>query len=241
MGNRATTSKRILALGACLLTVGAASAGLANGASAQVWVLDICVPEKFAKGEYIDPTCWLKASPPMTGGYEHKLEAMASSWFAKIVNFLAKFEDTGVGIGIECGINTEGALGPGKFGSLTKVSITGCLTTKGSCVSPTVTAINLPWEGELYDAESQIRDKLIVSGGKSPGWKAECTVLGVKVKDECTGETSAHMENVEAGVGVEFDSKSAHGNCTVGGSGAGVLTGKGKIETGESEDFAYIE
>src|ERR1700691_119629 len=108
MRNGSTMGLRILALGACLLAVGAASAGLASGASAQVWVLDICIPEKFAKGEYIDPTCWLKASPPRTGGYEHRLEAMPSSWFGKIVNFLTKFEDTGVGIGIECSVNAEG-------------------------------------------------------------------------------------------------------------------------------------
>jgi len=64
----------------------------------------------------------------------------------------------------------------------------GCETTS----TATAQATNLPWETELVLVGEKVRD--LVKG--KPGYDAECLVFGVKVLDECTGETSYGLENM---------------------------------------------
>jgi hypothetical protein len=88
----------------------------------------------------------------------------------------------------------------------------------------------------LEEVESTGRDKILGSGSGNPGWNAECNTILGKIKDECTVEaTTTGLSDASTGVEVRFDSKSAHYNCSIGGAGAGVVTGTDLAQgTGEA-------
>jgi len=102
---------------------------------------------------------------------------------------------------------------------------------KGTCGSPVVAPVDLPWTTVLLEPAENIYEVDITKGtGGAPGWLAECTVLGLKVNDVCTTEKGkALVENTEDGlVHVEFMEeveKEEEANCTVGGKEHGLLFG----------------
>lgn len=138
-------------------------------------------------------------------------------------------EDTkvlGVASAIECKTTGEGTVGSAGKDKVTAVTPSECKVVKGPCTSIIkVTAVHLPWNTQLEEVESKVRDKIASGGSGAPGWEVECNTAIGKVKDTCTGETSTAVENVTEGVKLILDSKSAHGNCTLGGEGAGVSKG----------------
>jgi hypothetical protein len=143
-----------------------------------------------------------------------------------------RLEDTKEG-SIECKVSGEGKVGAEGKGEITSQLASECVSLK-TCETGTATAkaVHLPWKTQLTgEEEIPIRDNLESGEGGSPGWEIECKVFGVKIKDECTGLTSAGIENVTGGVDLSFDSKSARAHCSLGGSETGVLAG---TELGES-------
>ena len=151
-------------------------------------------------------------------------------------------EDKGLGVAAECVVKGEGTAGTLGTGEVSKVtgakgeSVVSCHVVKaGWCEGSTaeVEATGLPWNTELVDepiknekgevVRDEVRERFYKSAG--PGWVLKCkSELGTKgiATDTCVGETSGNVENVSAGVPVEFDAKSPHLVC----SGSG---GKEKV------------
>ncbi|HTA14311.1 MAG TPA: hypothetical protein VK781_05580 [Solirubrobacteraceae bacterium] len=138
------------------------------------------------------------------------------------------FEDTSTIVGsvsVQCSITDEGSVRAQGKGEVTTISATACKNVKQCSGTITAKAVHLPWASQLEEVEGKPRLKISNSGAGAPGWSVECTILGVKVKDECTGETTTGVEDVTGGVDLAFDSSSAHGNCSLGGTGTGRVTG----------------
>jgi hypothetical protein len=136
-----------------------------------------------------------------------------------------KFEDTKEGA-VECKLTDEGKVGPEGKDETTALSTSECKTVS-ACEEGTISvkAVHLPWKTHLEEVEGGVRDKISNSGAGTPGWVVECHVFGILITDECTGETSTDIEDVSSGVDGVFESKSAHLNCSLGGTGTGVGTG----------------
>ncbi|HEY2632519.1 MAG TPA: hypothetical protein VGI26_09095 [Solirubrobacteraceae bacterium] len=138
-------------------------------------------------------------------------------------------EDTkvlGVVSAVECKITGEGTVGPGGKDKISTLTTSECKIVKGPCTSILkAVAVHLPWNTQLEEVEGKIRDKVSSGGSGAPGWEVECNSALGKVTDTCTVENSTAVENVTEGVKLTWDSKSAHGSCTIGGAGAGVVKG----------------
>ncbi|HEV3319690.1 MAG TPA: S53 family peptidase [Solirubrobacteraceae bacterium] len=120
-------------------------------------------------------------------------------------------------IKVRCEATGTGVAGAGVAGELTSLSLSNCKPTRGSCVKPTVEALDLPWHTELQAHEGAVRD-LLANGGKgNPGYKLVC--VGEGISDECTGATSVATAIVAAGVTGAFDGSSEAGSCSRGGAG----------------------
>ena len=101
-----------------------------------------------------------------------------------------------------------------------------------------VTPVNLPWKTELlletHGGVSEFIDDFTsdngVAGAK-PGYKVDCTVLGVLLEDTCTGEPKALLENETGGVLGTFDENgeiNPPGDCTLSeGLHEGLIVGTG--------------
>lgn len=240
LGKKHSVQRATLVATVGLLALVLLGTRLAASASADLWALDVCISQ--VNGEYTDENCTLKAVPPKTGSYEHKIQLMESSWFGRLLGSIFKFEDKGNGAAVECTVSGEGSFGPGTADTVTAATASSCVGLKVCEASGvTASAVNLPWSGELFEEGGQVRNKVKVTEGKAPGWAIKCKVFGITVTDTCTGETSTHDLDVAEGVEFAFDEKSAATNCTVGGAKTGIITGKGEITTGESGDLAYIE
>jgi hypothetical protein len=153
-------------------------------------------------------------------------------------------EDTkapGGAVKVECSGKFVGTVGPLAADSITEVlSLTGTSTisctiiTHGACEGTTaeVKGIHLPWTTELLLAtETEFRDDIVSGTGGEPGYTVVCkTILG-NVTDTCTGKTSSEELNVTGGVEGIFEAKSEKANCSLGGTGSGVILGKGISKT----------
>ncbi len=150
-------------------------------------------------------------------------------------------EDNGLGVSVECGVDEEGEVN-GRYGEITKVTNTKeetkftCHAIKqGFCgeAAVEVQASGLPWSTELIEVpidnekgeveRYEPRERLY--GSNMPGWQLSCKVFGSVASDTCTGEPSGNVENVTAGVPVEFDAKSPGLACTGSAIGAGAIEG----------------
>jgi hypothetical protein len=135
-------------------------------------------------------------------------------------------EDNGL-YRVECHVAGESKIGLYGKGEITALTFTECKAVSGCTGEVTLKAVHLPWHTQLEEIEEKsIRNVVSSSGAGAPGVSGECTValLG-KVKDECTGETSAELENVTGGADLIFEAKSAHLACSIGGAGAGIIKG----------------
>lgn len=130
---------------------------------------------------------------------------------------------------VECKANDEGTVGVEGKDEVTKVTVEGCKPVTGGCTEGTIVVkpVHLPWKTQLQEpAEGSNRDKVSSSGAGTPGWKVECTIIGVKVTDECTGEVTHDVLAVSGGVDMLFETEaeSESLNCSLGGAHEGLVS-----------------
>jgi len=99
---------------------------------------------------------------------------------------------------------------------------------KGTCGSPKILPLNLPWITLLAEPKTgEFEGSIKTAATAGAGWKAECTVLGVKVVDECTTQAGKFLiENDEGLLHVEFMEeieKGEEANCSIGGKEEGLV------------------
>jgi hypothetical protein len=131
---------------------------------------------------------------------------------------------------VKCSGTDEGTIGPKNIDVTTKITVIGCTAGKDCEEFKKAEARNLPWQTELFETESTVRDKITADGNGSPGWLVECKVLGISKGDECTNaEGTSLVENKVTGtellVLTTFEKKTPKANCSVGGTGAGEVAG----------------
>lgn len=100
----------------------------------------------------------------------------------------------------------DGFIGPNGADEITEILTTGggaistielsgsglsCTAVAGTCGSPKVWAVNLPWLtlAELWEESTEHGFVDLIephTGGGNPGWYVECTILGIKGSDTCT-------------------------------------------------------
>jgi hypothetical protein len=125
----------------------------------------------------------------------------------------------------------EGVLMYNGAAEITEVECAKPTVDSGTCSSPKVSPVDLPWQSEMTESESGVFEAHISSSaGSSAGWKVECTVLGVKVTDTCTtNDAKALLTNAaEGSVDAEFKEevgKEEEAECSVGGKEAGLESG----------------
>lgn len=137
-----------------------------------------------------------------------------------------KLNDTVPPQDLECTEKAEGSVGVGGTGEITKMTATKCIGVKGCAQKETktsLTALNLPWHTELVLVGGSLYTKVVNGGKGTPGFKDECVDI-ITVNDECTGTFSATTTNGGSGVAAAFNS-SEKLNCTVGGTGSGIVEG----------------
>jgi hypothetical protein len=158
---------------------------------------------------------------------------------------LADTKAPGGEIKIHCHAFGDGYVGPGGIGLALAVTaellgtnnrISCTFDKAGACKSnaPVLAlAIHLPVLTLLVLSGGEVRGLAESDGNGTPGAKFTCTnILGSETVDECTAEQgSAALKNVAAGVEVIADALSPKANCTLGGTGAGVASGSGLIES----------
>jgi hypothetical protein len=167
-----------------------------------------------------------------------------------------------MGIDILCSGSGDGWIGPNSlsFGSevltltggnvkeLVAAEALGCTTQVGSCQSPLVWGVNLPYEGEVELLEEDGGPFFIIlglphTGGGNLGFEIECMGI-IPVVDECTapeesvgvGPESAGELKLEGSTLLAVDSAAItelvglkRGNCSLGGSETAVLEGEGVV------------
>ncbi len=133
----------------------------------------------------------------------------------------------------ECETTGEGSAGTTVTDEETKWGASKCTVVSGSCEASkgaALKAVHLPWHSELLKSGGSSYDVIASSGKGAPGYTIECTVGGIlKVVDECTATTlKTSMANVAGGVDATFDGEKL--NCSVGGTGKGVIEGTQLLE-----------
>ena len=122
-----------------------------------------------------------------------------------------------------------GIYGYGEVSSVTgpkgEAAISCVLLKKSLCSGSAgeVEPVGLPWRMELEDVpvkngageveRYEVRDVFFGTTERPAGWLVKCTVGSETRSVTCTGEPSGNVENVSAGVPVEFDAKSLRLNC----------------------------
>lgn len=174
--------------------------------------------------------------------WELNSELVKASTVVSIKSSALELQDTELGA-IECRVTGEGKVGAEGTGEVTSLSASECKSVK-TCEAGTASAkaVHLPWKTQLISAEEvTVRDKFSSGGGGAPGWIIECKVLGANTTDECTGETTAAVEDAYEGPSVQFDAKSAHLNCSFGGSGKGIVSGPESDHGPESKELSVAD
>jgi hypothetical protein len=124
-----------------------------------------------------------------------------------------------------------GTITSGGLGQVTSGECKNPVVDSGTCGSPKVAPLNLPWTTELLEPEPGVFETDITKGtGGAPGWLAECTVLFVKVDDSCTTELGKTLStNLEDGLVhqefMEETPSATWANCSVGGEKQGLVVG----------------
>jgi hypothetical protein len=145
-------------------------------------------------------------------------------------------EDSKMGAGIQCKESSEGKVAPEGKGEITNTSLTECKSLALCETSNDIVAkaVHLPWTMQLEGVAGLPRVKFANGGAGTPGWSIECLVLGLKIKEECTGETTAGTGSASGGINIIFDPKSTYANCTLGGSSTGIVRGAELYESTSS-------
>lgn len=158
---------------------------------------------------------WLLNGALLTGSLSYKASSTE-----------AEFEDTkgalGEPLSVRCSETEEGSVGTEGKGLIVKLTASSCTGVR-SCeaTGAKVSFVHLSWNVQLIETEKEEREKIFSGGSGAPGWVIECKVLGIVIKDECTGEITRVIENATKGAEGVFDEKTAAMTCTLGGSGTG--------------------
>ena len=152
-------------------------------------------------------------------------------------------EHGGLQVTAECTIVESGEV-EDAWGTITKITGVGggtltCHAIKhGWCGEATIEAepAELPWNTELIgeavtnekgEQHEEVRQRYYRHTGSEPEWLLKCGIFESTASEACTGETSGNVENVSAGVPIEFDAKATPLTCT--GSGLGTLAIEGAL------------
>jgi len=167
-------------------------------------------------------------------------------------------EDSGAGAAVLCSgwfnvdlIGATGGVVLGEFLGITNLSgteetsveCTGQKTCEGT--KNVVTPVNFPWNADLElmtGSEEYLLVILDTEASKDPGYMVDCnTIIGL-ITDECKGQTSAWLLTLTSStLEGEFNASSEAGNCSVGGTGTGLVTGTGEIVHPEGVPLALSE
>jgi hypothetical protein len=156
-------------------------------------------------------------------------------------SLLLKDTKASTGSEVECYGEGKGVVGPKTLDRIEAITVVGCRAIKVcEAGTATATAVNLPWQTEVYQTEGKKLESLTegVSGsGKRPGWAVTCKVpiLG-NVTDTCTAEgpESLLLENkgTKRGASNEIEllvlATFQHlriAECSIGGPKAGLVEG----------------
>ncbi|HEV3320514.1 MAG TPA: hypothetical protein VG053_12425 [Solirubrobacteraceae bacterium] len=119
----------------------------------------------------------------------------------------------GEDVKIECAAAGEGNVGPEVAGEVTKWTATECHRSLGTCSSPTVKALHLPWHTELVAVEGAKRDMIESGGSGTPEYEVTCEGgFGYK----CSWNASTATENVSGGVDAILGDLSEERKCSRG-------------------------
>ena len=159
-----------------------------------------------------------------------KLEAVNASYeYAKLTSALAVtssgtllMSDTKGSYGLECKVETEGALEPTGVGKITHYLVSGCVVTLGSCPTPKSNPLHLPWKTELYEEAGVIRDRIVSGGSGTPGWEVTC---GGGKTESCSLNTDPELQSYSDDVEALFEASDNKVNCSAGGAEAGEWRG----------------
>ena len=218
--------KSIKFAGLCLVAVFAMSMVAAGTASAAPhW---LACTSGAAGTKYTTGQC-TTASSTGTWAWSEPSSTEASVTFATLT-----LKDNVFKVTVACTGEGRGSVGPGKFDRINEINHIACKAGTGcEKLEENAKPLHLPWQTELYETESKIRDKITAVNGEGAGWSVKCKAFGIVQTDECTSEegsvgvTNASTPGVSGELLVlgEFDAKTAKANCTKGGAGSGEVTG----------------
>jgi hypothetical protein len=117
------------------------------------------------------------------------------------------FKDKAIGAEFTCKVEEKGTVGPGAAGQITGVKEVSC-SDIASCKSPTIEALDLPWNTELTTFESGVGNHIT---SKEPEWKWKCELLSEKRTEFCAVAPTMKVTNlalygVEEAIGSETTS-----------------------------------
>jgi hypothetical protein len=182
-----------------------------------------------------------------------KLVAAPTTIMSKSTLVLADDKATGGAVVVSCTGFGTGTVGPDALDLISKITAEvlgtkdkiNCTFVKvGLCKSgttPTVLALDLPWHTEIYTEGTETRDMTTSDGAGEPGWDVTCTnILGGTTEDDCkTPLGSTALANAVGGVLATFDNIAPQVNCSVGGAGAGLVSGDTLLESPGAEALTF--
>jgi hypothetical protein len=189
----------------------------------QIFSLAIFAVLAFASSAYAAESAQILAGGATIAlGTEDHIEVLAEG------NKL-ELEDMGVGTAVTCTPEGLGFALSNGVGDQETGTCSGITVTKGTCGSPEVEAVNLPWSLQVEQVGTTFSSAIKSTVTAGAGWLVECTVLGVKVDDTCTTQEGlVLLENETTGLlHVLFEPTVAKefANCTVGGKEEGLVEG----------------
>jgi hypothetical protein len=146
-------------------------------------------------------------------------------------------------------VTSKGAVGVGtapekiaKFDLVNTVTFTlaNCKSKTSGATLTAISAVNLPWLTELVLSGAIFLDNILPISGQ-PGYKITVSTLLGSETDECGSSTkNVEVENSGSNIlGIFNETETA--NCTIGGTGAGLIVGTNVFKTESGESLAVSE
>jgi hypothetical protein len=137
---------------------------------------------------------------------------------------------------LECVGTGTGVVEAAGKGVQETATATSCVTLAGTCASPSMKAIHLPWTTQIEGERNLISS----SGAGAPGYEVTC--FGI-IHDTCEGTTSVGLENMPTEtppdlLAIFSATLSEPGKCTIGGANEGLIIGEVLVTTTEGLSLA---